>query len=102
MLLKIATTTEGETLHAKLSGEFDLSSIDTFRETIEGSATPWKRAELDMADVVFMDSSGLQALVSLNNRARERGYELTLMRPSHPVTRLLALTGLESQFTVRG
>jgi anti-sigma B factor antagonist len=102
MLLKIETRAEDETLHVKLVGEFDLSSIDEFRDAVENADTPWTQAEIDMSDVVFMDSSGLQALVSLNNRAQERGLEVTLVRPSHPVCRLLALTGLESQFAIQG
>jgi anti-sigma B factor antagonist len=102
MLLKIDTRAEGETLHVTLSGDFDLSAIAAFRDAVEGSDTPWTGVEIDMRDVVFMDSSGLQALVSLNNRARERGMAVTLVHPSHPVSRLLELTGLESQFGVRG
>ena len=101
MLLKIHTQADGDTLRVTLSGEFDLTAVDRFREQVEEAATPWRHAEIDLSDVVFMDSSGLQALVSLNNRARERGLEVTLVRPSHPVTRLFALTGLESQFAVR-
>jgi len=48
-----------------------------------------------------MDSSGLQELVRLNNRAHERGFELVLTTPSPPVMRLLELTGLQSHFTIR-
>ena len=101
MLLKIDTQTDGDTLRARLAGEFDLNSVAAFREQIEDAPTPWRHVEIDLGDIVFMDSSGLQALVSLNNRARERGLDVTLVRPSHPVTRLLALTGLEDQFAVR-
>ena len=101
MLLKINISFEGDTLHARLAGEFDIGAVDDFREAIEYSETPWRRAVVDLADIVFMDSSALGALVSLNNRARERGLELTLARPSHPVMHLLQLTGLEDQFVVR-
>jgi anti-sigma B factor antagonist len=101
MMLKIDTDADADTLNVRLSGEFDLTGVSDFRTAVEDSETPWRRADIDLSDVVFMDSSGLEALVSLNNRARERGLEVTLVRPSHPVTRLLALTGLESQFAVR-
>ena len=101
MLLKIHTEADGDLLRVTLAGEFDLAAIPDFRRAVEQSETPWERAEIDMSDVVFMDSSGLQALVHLNNRAHEHGYELTLVRPSHPVSRLLELTGLESHFAVR-
>jgi anti-anti-sigma factor len=84
-----------------LAGEFDLAAVPAFRRAVEQSETAWERAEIDMSDVVFMDSSGLQALVYLNNRAHEQGYEVTLVRLSHPVRRLLELTGLEAHFAVR-
>ena len=101
MLLKIDTEADGDTLRVRLAGEFDLTAIDEFRHQVENSPIEWKQVEIYLRDVVFMDSSGLQALVSLNNRARSRGLAVTLVSPSEPVSRLLALTGLDSQFTVR-
>src|SRR5688500_12339823 len=102
MLLKIETEADGDTLRVTLSGEFDLTAIDSFRREVEDAPAPWHHAEIDLRDVVFMVSSGLQALVALNIRARERGLDVTLVQPSQPVTRLLALTGLDTQFTTRG
>ena len=101
MLLKIDTETEGDTLLVTLSGEFDMSAVATFRKTVEEHAEPWRRVVLDMSDLAFMDSSGLQELVRLENRARERGLEVVVARPSVPVMRLLELTGLEAHFTFR-
>jgi anti-sigma B factor antagonist len=101
MLLRIDTKVEGDTLTVMLAGEFDMGSIGDFREAVEGAGEPWKRAEIDLRDVVFMDSSGLQELVRLNNRARERNLEIALVTPSTPVLRLLELTGLRSHFTIR-
>jgi anti-anti-sigma factor len=101
MLLRIDTKLDGDTLTVKLGGEFDMGSIGDFREAVEGADEPWQRAEIDLRDVVFMDSSGLQELVRLNNRAHERNLEVVLTSPSAPVMRLLELTGLESHFTIR-
>jgi anti-sigma B factor antagonist len=101
MRFQITTTAEGQTLEVRLAGEFDINAVDEFRAVVEERETAWRRAEIDLADVVFMDSSGLGALVALDTHARERGHELTLVRPSLPVSRLLQLTGLDSHFTVR-
>jgi anti-sigma B factor antagonist len=101
MLLRIDTNVEGDTLSVQLAGEFDMGSIGDFREAVEGASEPWQRAEIDLRDVVFMDSSGLQELVRLNNRAHERNLEVVLTTPSAPVMRLLELTGLQSHFTIR-
>ena len=102
MLLKIDTETKGDTLEVVLSGEFDMGSVATFREAVDDDAKPWKRIVIEMSDLAFMDSSGLQELVRLDNRARERGHEVVIARPSMPVMRLLEMTGLEDHFTLSG
>jgi anti-anti-sigma factor len=101
MLLKIDTKPEGDTLAVKLSGEFDMGSVAAFRTAVEEAPEPWKSATIDLRDVVFMDSSGLQELVRLNNRAHEKNLELVLVTPSAPVLRLLELTGLQPHFAIR-
>ncbi len=102
MLLKIDTQTAGDTLNVTLAGEFDMGSVAAFRAAVEEAVEPWRRVVIDMSDVGFMDSSGLQELVRLDNRARERGLEVIIAKPSLPVTRLLELTGLGAHFNVRG
>ena len=101
MLLKIDTQTDGDTLEVTLSGEFDMGSVGKFRDAVEDDSEAWKRVVIDMSDLAFMDSSGLQELVRLDNRARERGLEMIIAKPSVPVVRLLELTGLETHFNIR-
>jgi anti-anti-sigma factor len=101
MLLKIDTHERGDTLRLTLSGEFDVASVEHFRHAVATDGEPWRRVEIDLSDVAFMDSAGLQVLVSLNETALEDGREVALVRPSHPVMRLLEMTGLEARFAVR-
>ena|SRR5215212_480128 len=100
MLLNIQTEAKGDTIEVTLSGDFDMGAVAAFRSALEEPPEPWKRAVVDMHDVVFMDSSGLQELLRLNNRAREQDLEVVIARPSVPVVRLLELTGLETHFTI--
>jgi anti-sigma B factor antagonist len=100
MSLTVNTEAQGEMLEVTLSGDFDMGAVSEFRSAFEGTAEPWKRAVVNMHDVVFMDSSGLQELLRINNRARERDREVVIARPSVPVVRLLELTGLETHFTI--
>ena len=101
MLLKIDTQIDGDTLQVALAGEFDMGAVGAFRTEVEDAPSSWRRVEIDMNDVVFMDSSGLQELLRFNNRARERELEVVIVRPSVAVTRLFELTGLETHFTIR-
>ena len=101
MLLRIDAEERGDTLHVRMAGEFDVSSVDRFKAALDGEHGGWRIAEIDLCDLVFMDSAALGALLGLNERARDEGREVYLVRPSHPVARLLQLTGLDRRFAVR-
>ena len=55
---------------------------------------------IDLSGVTFMDSSGIRAVVRLDNALRERGHELVLVAPSAPVLRLFELTSLVDRFRI--
>jgi anti-anti-sigma factor len=48
---------------------------------------------LDLADVGFVDSAGLGALLSIRERTTQLGIEMAIARPSDAVRRLLELAG---------
>lgn len=100
MLLTIHTEVEGAVLRIALNGEFDANGVPAFREAVAQAPRDRERIEVDLSGVVFMDSSGLQELVRVYNAADEAGFAFVLVRPSHPVERLLELTGLDARFRV--
>ena len=53
-----------------------------------------------MADVTFMDSSGLRVLIDLQQRAEAAPRRLILRAPSQSVTRLLEVSGLSDHFSI--
>jgi anti-sigma B factor antagonist len=99
--LRIHSEIDGDTLRVALVGEFDMGEVAAFRTAVDEAHEPWRRLVVELGDVVFIDSSGLQELLSLDDRLRERGLEMSLAKPSVPVLRLLELTGLDSHFAVR-
>ena len=99
--MKINAEIEGGTVRLTLAGEFDMGEVPDFRQAIQELEEPWGEVVIDMADVAFMDSSGLQELLHFQQQVRELGRELVLSRPSVAVLRLLELTGVDSHFTVR-
>jgi len=58
------------------------------------------RLVLDMADVDFIDSTGLGVLVGGLKRARAAGGDLQLSAPSRTVVKVLRITGLNKIFDV--
>lgn len=55
---------------------------------------------IDMAKVDFMDSSGLRVVIELHQRAAQASRRLLLRAPSPPVSRLIAISGLNSHLHV--
>ena len=88
--------------HIVLSGEVDLSVAPSFRDAgaeLARSVAPG-RLEVDLGDVTFIDSSGLGALISLRNEARQCGASLVLVRVSPVVARFFELAGVQDSFKV--
>ena len=53
---------------------------------------------IDLADVAFVDSSGLRALLSVSRRAQQRGAVVRLRNVGPAVRRMLDITGTAAQF----
>jgi anti-sigma B factor antagonist len=51
---------------------------------------------LDFADVQFCDSTGLALLIRMLERIENASSHMRIARPSPPVKRLLAVTGLDT------
>jgi anti-sigma B factor antagonist len=56
---------------------------------------------VDLADVTFIDSAGLGALVGAHRRMREGGGRLRIVRPPPLVARAFELTGLDGVLDLR-
>ena len=59
------------------------------------------RIVCDVADVVYVDSSGLGALIGGLKRARDAGGDLVVAAPNPRVARILGVTGLNTIFNVK-
>jgi anti-anti-sigma factor len=83
----------------RLSGEFDMSSVETFRLAVETSADPDREIVLDLTELTFLDSSGIRAILTM---AREIGTNGVVMRNTQPnVRRVIELIGIEGRNGVR-
>ncbi|MGZ7086230.1 MAG: STAS domain-containing protein, partial [Ilumatobacteraceae bacterium] len=55
---------------------------------------------IDLADVSFIDSSGLRCLLGASRRARDRGTSVVLRHVGNEALRLLQITGTTTQFSI--
>ena len=85
-----------------LSGRFDAFETERFRLVVdELLASDATSISLDLAEVHFIDSSGLAELVRAMKHCRESDGDLFLLRPSDPVAVILELTRLDAAFEIR-
>ncbi|AEV83005.1 anti-sigma factor [Actinoplanes sp. SE50] len=97
------TSADGRTLHALLlAPELDVDVADELRDSLEKAVagSPCRELALDLAEVTFIDSYALGALVGARNSAAAAGLTMVLTRPSPPVRQAIAVTGLAEVFGV--
>lgn len=84
----------GETVVVEASGELDLSVAKAFEDELRKALSNGTSAVvLDLAQVTFIDSTGLRALIRMAEETRHNGERLRIRRDlSPPVKRLLDLT----------
>lgn len=81
-----------------LRGELDLSTVGKVQDAlheVETGAPPV--IVLDLAKLTFLDSTGLRCLVTADQRARENGRRLVIVRGPDAVQRVFAITRLEER-----
>jgi anti-anti-sigma factor len=84
-----------------VSGELDLASSPALEEELERVAKSDATViVVDLAELEFMDSTGLSVLVRAHQRAEESGRRLGLVNGSQQVQRLLTLTGVADRLTL--
>jgi len=98
--MRIRTETGAGHYSISLAGRFDAHEIDGFRVTFEPLLRePGTIVRVDLANVVFVDSSALAELLRSQRAARESDGDLVLVNLSDPVRIILELTALEQVFT---
>src|SRR6478752_10268273 len=90
------------TLHPQ--GDIDVATVGQQRgqwlQAIEERKP--ERLVIDMADVTFLDSTGLGAIVALQRRQRTHGGVVATTNAAPPVEQILQLTGMHLTMEVNG
>ncbi|MDQ4133330.1 MAG: STAS domain-containing protein [Actinomycetota bacterium] len=85
----------------RLVGELDCATAPILRDSVDDlRAQGVSRVVMDMAQLTFIDSSGLRELVVALTRQREVGGEVVLQGPSPQTMRVLDMVGLSRVFTI--
>jgi anti-anti-sigma factor len=97
-ILEIETEVADGLVRVALKGELDLSTVNKVEEELESlEAGGAKLIVLDMKSLTFLDSTGLRCLVTADQRARDAGRRLVLVRGPDAVQRVFTITRLEER-----
>jgi anti-sigma B factor antagonist len=96
----LSTREDGGHLVVTLRGELDVVDATSVAAALAAAAArnPW--IIIDLAELEFIDCSGLHVLARAREQARQAGGDLLLAAPRRQVWRILALTGLADVFSV--
>jgi anti-anti-sigma factor len=95
--LLITRTTRGDGVDVVvLAGEVDLDGSGQLRDVLLSSVQTASGTVVDLSEVGFLDSSGINVLISAHQAAEARGVWFRLAAPQHPVERVLRLVGVDT------
>lgn len=81
-------------------GDVDIATAPTLRARLTEAVERYPAVVVDLADVPFMDSTGLGVLVAAYNRAKASGQRLVVARPQKIVRNALRLVQVDTVITV--
>ncbi len=93
---EVRSEVEGGTDRLTVVGELDIATKPRLEEAAHAAiARGGRDLTIDLRELSFMDSSGLSLLIVLNERARNEGWTLRLLKPTGPALTILTLTGAD-------
>jgi anti-sigma B factor antagonist len=99
--LRIVVSSVDSEHEVRLLGELDLATASQLQEelmrlTSDGATL----VTVDLADLEFIDSTGLSVLITGLKRLRQQGGDMALRSPSPGTRKVLEITGLIEVFSV--
>lgn len=85
-----------------LAGEVDMDVSPDVRRSLLAALADHGAVVVHLAEVTYMDSSGVASLVEAYQTARKRGLRFALAQVSQPVLRVLQLARLDQVFPIHG
>ncbi len=103
MDLSIATESKAAVTSVVVSGEVDVSNAHVLREAVDkalgGDAV--QALEVDMAQVPYIDSTGIGVLVGSAHKAHDAGVAFSVVDAQSNVVRILGMLGVDEVVDVR-
>jgi anti-sigma B factor antagonist len=97
-ILDVRTEDRNGLVHVALVGELDLSTVPKVQEELRRieAASP-ATLVVDLSKLTFLDSTGLRCIVTADERARDAGRRIVIVRGPDAVQRVFAITRLDDR-----
>jgi anti-anti-sigma factor len=96
---EITESLELHGVHVSVSGELDVAVVERLQQRLDSLARPGETVVLGLSELSFIDSSGLNVIVTAFRQAQRDGWELRVEpNLSAPVLRVVKLMGLDAIF----
>ena len=93
---------ESEHAVVVLAGELDTSTVgQLYEELAELTREGVRHLVIDVAELDFVDSTGLSAIIAAHKRVEASGGELIVLDPSRDMRRLFEITGIDNYLNIR-
>jgi anti-anti-sigma factor len=99
--LEVVVSSRGAAYDVRLVGELDLDTAGLLRDELARVADNGATlVTLDLADLGFIDSTGLSVLITTLKRLREKEGDMILRSPTPATRKVLEITGLTELFSI--
>ena len=93
----VEVTSGASGLVVRLAGELDLETVSELSARFVGLDA---NIVVDLADLTFIDATGISGLVSAHERTVKIGRSFALRSPTAQVAKVLSMTGVDQVLTV--
>ena len=101
MELTITTNPTSEQYTICVTGEVDISNADKLRAAIDFALEqPTEEVRLDLADVAYIDSTGIGVLVGAAHHAADHGKRFSAVNAQPGVMRVAQLLGVDQEISI--
>jgi anti-anti-sigma factor len=83
--LRMVATRSGEHMKVSLHGELDMACCDLFSSVFAADLTGVTQITVDLGDLEFVDSTGVQAFLQVHALQTQAGRRVRFERPQPPV-----------------
>jgi anti-anti-sigma factor len=86
----------GDAVHLRVRGELDIAVADSLLRRVEGmEGSSAQLVIVDLAEVTFLDTCGVKALIAAQQAGADGGFEVLVVRTPKAVRRVMDVAGAD-------